>query len=73
MIEGFSLRKCAELLGDNVTHVTLFYWRHKLLSAIKQIPTESFNGIVEMDETYFLYFGKRKKQYNGSQTTITAD
>lgn len=30
MIEGYSLRKSAELVG-NVTHVTLFYWRHKLL------------------------------------------
>jgi transposase-like protein len=49
MIEGFSLRKCAEQLGDEVTHATLFYWRHKILSALKQIPTESFQGIVEMD------------------------
>lgn len=55
MIEGFSLRKCAEQLNDEVTHVTLFYWRHKILSALKQIPTEAFQDIVEMDETYFLY------------------
>ncbi|MDQ0058660.1 transposase-like protein [Paenibacillus harenae] len=41
MIEGFSLRKCAEQLNDEVTHVTLFYWRHKILSALKQIPTEA--------------------------------
>lgn len=61
MIEGFSLRKCAEKLGEEVTYVTLFYWRHKILSALKQIPTEAFQGIVEMDETYFLYSEKGKR------------
>ncbi len=34
MIEGYSLRKSAVLIG-NITHVTLFYWRHKLLSSLK--------------------------------------
>ncbi|WP_372813307.1 IS1595 family transposase [Paenibacillus sp.] len=61
MIEGFSLRKCAELLHDEVTHVTLFYWRHKILSALKQFPTETFQGIIEMDETYFLFSEKGKR------------
>jgi len=61
MIEGFSLRKCAEQLNDEVTHVTLFYWRHKILSALKQIPTEAFQDIVEMDETYFLNSEKGKR------------
>jgi hypothetical protein len=61
MIEGYSLRKCAEQLNDEVTYVTLFYWRHKILAALKQIPTESFQGIVEMDETYFLYSEKGKR------------
>lgn len=61
MIEGYSLRKCTEELHGEVTHVTLFYWRHKILAALKQIPTEAFQGIVEMDETYFLFseMGKR--------------
>lgn len=61
MIEGFSLRKCAELLHGEVTHVTLFYWRHKILAALKQIPTEAFQSIVEMDETYFLYSERGKR------------
>ncbi|WP_166244459.1 IS1 family transposase [Paenibacillus turpanensis] len=61
MIEGFSLRKCAVILHDEVTHVTLFYWRHKILVALKQIPTEDFQGIVEMDETYFLFSEKGKR------------
>jgi hypothetical protein len=61
MIEAFSLRKCAEQLNGEVTHVTLFYWRHKILAALKQIPTEAFQDIVEMDETYFLYSEKGKR------------
>jgi transposase-like protein len=44
-IEGYSLRKSSELL--RVHYVTLFYWRHKLLSAIKEIDFEKFQGIVE--------------------------
>ncbi|MDQ0914615.1 transposase-like protein [Paenibacillus sp. V4I5] len=61
MIEGFSLRKCAEILHDEVSYVTLFYWRHKILAALKQIPTETFQGIVEMDDTYFLYSEKGRR------------
>ncbi|WP_051317311.1 IS1595 family transposase [Ectobacillus panaciterrae] len=61
MIEGYSLRKCAGQLNGEVTHVTLFYWRHKILAALKQIPTEAFQGIVEMDETYFLFSEKGKR------------
>lgn len=49
MIEGYSLRKCAEKLLGEVTHVTLFYWRQKILTALKQIPTEAFQGIVEIN------------------------
>lgn len=64
MIEGYSLRKCAEQLNDEVTHVTLFYWRHKILAALKQVPTEAFQGIVEMDGTYFLYSEKGKRNIN---------
>ncbi|MCP3032487.1 IS1595 family transposase [Halobacillus sp. A1] len=61
MIEGYSLRKSAQLIGG-VTHVTLFYWRHKLLSALKQMDSSHFQGIVEMDETYFLYSEKGKRK-----------
>lgn len=61
MIEGYSLRKCPEQLHGEVMHVTLFYWRHKILAALKQVPTKAFQGIVEMDETYFLYSEKGKR------------
>jgi transposase-like protein len=59
MLKGYSLRKSAKIVG--VTWVTLFYWRHKLLNALKQIDFEKFEGIVEMDETYFLYSEKGKR------------
>jgi len=59
MFKGYSLRKYAEIVG--VTWVTLFYWRHKLLSALKQMDFEQFEGIAEVDETYFLYSEKGKR------------
>lgn len=67
MLEGYSLRKCADLLG--VKHVTLFYWRHKILSALEKMPIESFEGIVEMDETYMLY--SRKVVQDRQKNTFT--
>ena len=60
MLKGYSLRKSAEIVG--VTWVTLFYWRHKLLNTLKQLDFEQFQGIVEVDETYFLYSYSQKGQ-----------
>ena len=75
MFKGYSLRKSAEIVG--VTWVTLFYWRHKLLSALKQMDFEQFDGIVEVDETYFLYSQKgqrgiteRKPRKRGGKSTL---
>jgi hypothetical protein len=64
MLEGYSLRKSADLIGD-IHYVTLFYWRHKVLFALKHMDFETFSGIVEMDETYFLYSEKGKRNLNG--------
>ena len=36
----------SNLIG-NITHLTLFYWRQKLLSSLKQIEIPNFEGIVE--------------------------
>ena len=63
MFKGYSLRKSAEIVG--VTWVTLFYWRHKLLSALKKMDFDQFEGIVEADETYFLYSEKGKRGITG--------
>ncbi|WP_188205928.1 IS1595 family transposase [Alkalibacillus aidingensis] len=67
MIEGYSLRKSASLI-KGVTHITLFYWRHKLLTSLKQIEVSTFQGIIEMDETYFLYSEKGKKNIKGRKS-----
>lgn len=56
MIKGYSLRKAQEIL--KVTWVSLFYWRHKILTALKQINVQKFQGIVEMDDIYFPYSEK---------------
>jgi hypothetical protein len=39
--------------------------RHKLLSTIKEIDFDQSEGIVEMDETYFLYSEKGKRKVKG--------
>ena len=67
MIEGYSLRKSASLI-KGVTHITLFYWRHKLLTSLKQIEVSTFQGIIEMDETYFLYSEKGRKNIKGRKS-----
>jgi transposase-like protein len=38
MIEGYSLRIAARIV--RVSHVTLFYWRHKLLQALHEIEKQ---------------------------------
>ena len=38
-----------EIVG--ITHVTAFYWRHKVLSALAKECVGEFEGIVEVDET----------------------
>lgn len=61
MIVGYSLCKSADLV-KGISHVTLFYWRHKLFSALKQIETADCQGVVEMDEPNFLYSEKGQKK-----------
>lgn len=79
MLYGYSLRKSADIVG--VSYVSLFYWRHKLLSALTESANLPFTGIVEMDETYFRYSEKGKKKLNrksrkrggGARPGITTD
>ncbi len=52
-LQGLSLRKIAEQMGD-ISYVSLFYWRHKLLKSLNSIYKDRLTGIVEVDETYFL-------------------
>ena len=45
----------------NVSYVTLFYWRHKLLSALKMIKQNKMQGEFEL-ENFFLKFSRKGKK-----------
>jgi len=47
----------------NINKKTAFDWRHKILSSLEDVQKDTFNGIVESDETFFLQSDKGKKQY----------
>lgn len=60
LLSGYTIRKSADKVG--ISLATSFAWRHKLLSSFNDISSERFTGIVESDETYFLYSEKGNKQ-----------
>jgi hypothetical protein len=62
MIEGYSIRKCAELL--EICKDTSFIWRHKVLHALLLIPPAKLQGIIEADETYELFSAKGSRNLN---------
>lgn len=52
MINGYSIRKCAALAGISIP--TSFYWRHKILDAVRAYAgVGSVGGVIEDDETFF--------------------
>ncbi len=51
MVEGYTLPKIAKRLKIHIS--TAFYWRHKILNALRSIEFEQLQGIVESDETFF--------------------
>ena len=62
MIMGYSIRKSAKAVDINIA--TSFFWRHKILEAIKTyMGFGSVEGIIEADETFFdiSYKGNHKK------------
>ena len=63
MVKGLTLRKCAEKLGIALS--TAFVWRHKVLAAMKRLDLPDFEGILETDETYFLYSEKGSRRIQG--------
>jgi len=60
MVEGMTLPKIAQELDIHVS--TAFYWRHKILNALRSLGFATLKGIIESDETYFLESDKGKKQ-----------
>ncbi|MCL6597688.1 MAG: IS1595 family transposase [Alicyclobacillus macrosporangiidus] len=59
MLDGLTLPKIAKLLDIHVS--TAFYWRHKVLYALRSLGHDPLNGIVESDETFFLESHKGRK------------
>jgi len=59
MFEGYSIAKCAELTGISIQ--TSFDWRHKILSSLRSLAPEKFEGISESDDIFFNYSEKGSK------------
>jgi len=62
MINGYSIRQTADEIGINPT--TAFFWRHKILHALRTyIGVGSVGGVVEVDELFFMesFKGNHKK------------
>jgi transposase-like protein len=59
LLSGYSIRKSGELVGISLK--TSFDWRHKLLKSFENVSSDKFSGVVESDETYFLYSQKGAK------------
>ncbi len=52
MINGYSIRRCANDVGISIP--TSFYWRHKILDAIRTfMGVGSVGGVIEVDEAFF--------------------
>ncbi|MBC8059323.1 MAG: IS1595 family transposase [Clostridiaceae bacterium] len=78
LIKGMSLRATAAVIG--VSYVTLFYWRHKIMRALKSNENNSLVGDVEADDTFLAYSEKgsrkvsdRKPNKNGTKYCISED
>ncbi len=56
MITGLSIAKTAKRLEISVP--TAFQWRHKILKSYEKIADERLAGIIEADETFFLFSEK---------------
>jgi len=61
--EGLTLREAAIRIG--ISFRTSFLWRHKILGAFHNVGCTKLEGIVEGDETFFLYSEKGKKNIEG--------
>lgn len=60
MIDGKTLQQTADQIGIHIS--TAFYWRHKVLNALKALTTDNLQGVVESDEKFFLESNKGKNQ-----------
>ncbi|SHR48938.1 Transposase and inactivated derivatives [Mycobacteroides abscessus subsp. abscessus] len=61
MVDGYTLPKIAERLYIHIS--TVFYWRHKILNALRTHGFNLLEGIVESNETFF------RESYKGCDVT----
>jgi transposase-like protein len=62
MMKGLSLRAIAKQMNINLR--TSFKWRHRILSSLNEVGCAYMEGIIEADETFFLYSEKGNKKLN---------
>lgn len=58
--ENLTLREAAKKVG--VSFRTSFMWRHKIIGAFKDMGCTKLEGIIEGDETFFLFSEKGNKK-----------
>jgi len=63
---NLTLREAAEQVG--VSFRTSFLWRHKIIGAFKDAGCVKLEGIIEGDETFFLYSEKGDKSIEGRKS-----
>lgn len=59
MLQGYSLRRITNEM--DICLKTAFDWRHKVLNGINPSSKRKLDGIIEADETFFLYSEKGNK------------
>jgi len=57
--DNLTLREAAKQVG--ISFRTSFMWRHKIIGAFKDVGCTKLEGIIEGDETFFLYSEKGNK------------
>ena len=60
---NLTLREAAKQVG--ISFRTSFLWRHKIIGAFKDAGCTKLEGIIESDETFFLFSEKGKKTIEG--------
>jgi transposase-like protein len=60
---NLTLRESAKQVG--ISFRTSFLWRHKIIGAFKDVGCTKLEGIIEGDETFFLYSEKGNKAIEG--------
>jgi transposase-like protein len=63
---NLTIREAAKQVGVSVK--TSFLWRHKIIGAFKDMGCTKLEGIIEGDETFFLYSEKGSKTIQGRKS-----